>query len=361
MRHRQFRVGKTPLDEEFRTTSALFTIKRFTSASDKAMLRTSLRTYCMDNLSKAISWRWLSKPTVAESAMIDSLRAGLSQASLPKADGSEAERAWVQRRIALRDLVLTKDPRRLLSWDIWETFCGRGNSAHLRELRGSPDWDTYLEPALREPPFGQPPRRLNWPWAGSFRIWQAFVLLELYKLGEKRVADFSFILEFGGGYGALCALAYSLGFRGTYVIFDLPEFCLLQTYYLRSLGLPVQEQGKPSASPLCTPPNVVVVSDLDELERWLRQLTGPSLFLSVLGLTDTSTEFRGRFLPLLACFEVLYFLYQPQFREVDNLQWRDQLKCKLDSFKWLDKQPPILGQNRLLLGRRCSAVLGSVS
>ena len=319
------------------------------------MLLTSFRTYCTDFLSKAISWRWLSKPTQTESARIDSLRAMLSQASPPQADGSEAERAWVKRRIALRDLVLTKDPRRLLSWDIWEAFCGRGNSAHLSELRGSPDWNTYWKPALREPPFGQPPRRLPWPWSGSFRIWQAFVLLELNNLGQKRVADFSVILEFGGGYGALCALAFSLGFRGTYIIFDLPEFRLLQTYYLRSLGLPVREPVKPNGSPFCAPPNVVVVSDLDELERWLEQLTGASLFVSVLGLTDTSMEFRGRFLPLLARFEMLYFLYQPRFREVDNLQWRDQLMCSLDSFNWLEKQPPILGQTRLLLGRKCSA------
>jgi hypothetical protein len=77
--------------------------------------------------------------------------------------------------------------------------------------------------------------------------------------------------------------------------------------------------------------------------------------VSVLGLTDTSIEFRERFLPLLGRFEMLYFLYQPRFREVDNVQWGEHLKCSLDSYDWLEKQPAVLGHTRLLFGRKSAA------
>jgi hypothetical protein len=319
------------------------------------MFYTGFRTYVKDMFSRALGWRWLAKPTPRESALIDSLRSQLSGATFPQAGPSEAERAWAERRIALRRQCLQQDPRRLLSWKYWQAFCPLGGATHLRELRSTPDWNSYWKPALREPAFGQPPRCLHSPWVSGFRIWQAYVLYQLHELTQKRVADFPIVLEFGGGYGALSALSFPLGFRGTYLVFDLPEFSLLQTYYLKSIGIPVWEQPEPNQSAFSAPPNAVLVSDLQQLERWLQHLTNPSLFLSVLGLTDTSMDFRERFLPLLSRFEVLFFLYQPRFREVDNLQWREHLKCSLTSFKWSEKQHQNLGQNRLLVGIRSSA------
>ena len=40
------------------------------------------------------------------------------------------------------------------------------------------------------------------------------------------------IIEFGGGYGGMCRLIRKMGFKGKYILYDLPELNLLQEYYL---------------------------------------------------------------------------------------------------------------------------------
>jgi hypothetical protein len=45
------------------------------------------------------------------------------------------------------------------------------------------------------------------------------------------------IVEIGGGYGAMALVCHRLGFRGRYIIYDLPEFSLLQQYYLSNVGV----------------------------------------------------------------------------------------------------------------------------
>ena len=327
-------------------------LSHFSGPKPLNMLWTDFRLCCSRTISRAISWRWLGKPTTTESMLIESLRSGLRQVSLPQQGSSEAEEQWNQRRIALRNLVLTEDPRRMLKWDIWRSFCGQCGYAHLRELQISPDWNDYWKSALGEPSLGQPLRCPRWPSTSSYRIFQAYVLFELHNMSQKRVANFPVIVEFGGGYGALAALAFSLGFHGTYVIFDLPEFRLLQRYYLKSLGLRVGEGVEPAGSAFGSSPSVVLVGDVGELNRLLGKLPGASLFVSVRGLTDTSLEFRQLFLPLLRGFQALFFLYQPQFREVDNVQWKEQMVRSLGPFEWLERQPPMLRPNRLLLGTR---------
>src|SRR5207244_11597755 len=51
------------------------------------------------------------------------------------------------------------------------------------------------------------------------------------------VDDLACVLEFGGGYGSMCRLFHNLGFRGRYLIFDLPAFSALQRFFLRSIGM----------------------------------------------------------------------------------------------------------------------------
>lgn len=53
----------------------------------------------------------------------------------------------------------------------------------------------------------------------------------------KKIEDLEYIVEFGGGYGNMCRLIQNMGFRGQYMIIDLPIFTRLQEYYLRSNGV----------------------------------------------------------------------------------------------------------------------------
>jgi hypothetical protein len=48
----------------------------------------------------------------------------------------------------------------------------------------------------------------------------------------RRVSELQTIVEIGAGYGALPMLMRRAGFRGRYLIIDLPAFALLQRFYL---------------------------------------------------------------------------------------------------------------------------------
>ena len=63
----------------------------------------------------------------------------------------------------------------------------------------------------------------------------------------KRIESLDRIFEFGGGFGAMALVAHRLGFAGEYVICDLPEFSLLQRWFLARHGVSVKhvEAGEP--------------------------------------------------------------------------------------------------------------------
>lgn len=76
-------------------------------------------------------------------------------------------------------------------------------------------------------------------------VTQAFNLAQWERATGRRVEDLDSIYEFGGGYGALAHLARRLGFSGTYTITDLPEFVLLQRYFLWTVGVEVEHSAEP--------------------------------------------------------------------------------------------------------------------
>ena len=55
---------------------------------------------------------------------------------------------------------------------------------------------------------------------------------------RKPLAHFRLITEFGSGSAEMAHVARGLGFRGLFLIYDLPPMLLLQRYWLRLAGLP---------------------------------------------------------------------------------------------------------------------------
>ena len=98
-------------------------------------------------------------------------------------------------------------------------------------------------------------------------IHHAYHLAQFEEKTRTQVHEIDFVLEFGGGYGSMCRLFYNLGFRGRYVIFDLPSFSALQIYYLKTLDLPVQpiNELKSRTGIVCVSDNTVLKSILQIL------------------------------------------------------------------------------------------------
>jgi hypothetical protein len=164
------------------------------------------------------------------------------------------------------------------------------------------------------------------------------------------VNEIKLVFEFGGGYGSMCRLFHNLGFRGKYVIFDLPHFSALQMFYLKSIGLMVH----PSHT-LTVSAGVSCISDLGQLRDLLSHCIDKdnSMFVATWSISETPIYLRQSILQLVADFSAFLIGYQHQFGEVDNLDffenWRDSFATQFNWYSWQIQHIPA---NSYLFGKR---------
>lgn len=128
----------------------------------------------------------------------------------------------------------------------------------------------------------------------------------------RRIEQLRTIYEFGGGYGALAHLARRMGFTGRYLIYDLPEFALLQQWFLAGQGVPVEHVDGPEHS---------------------------DLFVALYSLSETPDEVR-RYWGLRAAAGSYLLLYSGQWAEHDNRDWAYGFMQERWQKRWRTKQFP---------------------
>ena len=261
--------------------------------------------------------RGLAAPSAAERALTDELRAGCR--ALPVEDttrGTPNEADWATAMNRLRHLALHADPRAFLRWDvIVERMAARhspATSIELAALQGRPDWESRWRRAIRECEAGRPFRYAGWPESSEPLIQTAYTLARLETLAGRPVGEWDAVIEFGGGFGSLCRLMHQLGFRGRYVIFDLPPFTLLQRFFLRSAD--VLRDGDD---------RIALTSDLSELEGHVASLppSAWSMFVACWSLSETPLALRARIRPLVERVGRYAVAYQERYGEVDNVDY----------------------------------------
>ena len=243
--------------------------------------------------------------------------------------------AWMAYQARIRDMILADDPRRFLRWNVvLETMFvvyGRFSLPALFYLRNLPDWSERWQGAVRESPVGSPLPLVFYPKSSGTLIQHAYHLAKFEEMTGQRIDNLDFVLEFGGGYGSMCRLFHNLGFRGKYVIFDLPLLSALQKYYLAQHGITVGD--------LTTRGTVSCVSELEDLRSVLDGGAAPSLFLATWSISETLLEFRNSFLPLVTGFDSFCFSYQREFEHVDNIAFFSQWKSTLGThMRWYESQ-----------------------
>lgn len=123
-------------------------------------------------------------------------------------------------------------------------------------------------------------------------IHQAYHLKLWEDTTGKRLDKQKSITEFGGGYGAMALVCRRLGFVGDYVIYDLPEFSLLQQWFLSQCGVEATWPGRFTQ---------------DKVD----------LLLALYSLSETPLGVRGVFLGTVKAKSYL-FLYSGPWQEYDN-------------------------------------------
>lgn len=199
---------------------------------------------------------------------------------------------WEHWRWDLYKRVLSDDPARFYEWPcVYHTMLTLHwpfqMDYELSQL-DLPRWQY----ALQVPHFGPDDYASGTRYSMNL-IHQAYHLTQWEKATGKRIEQLDTIVEFGGGYGAMCLLCRRMGFDGKYVIYDLPEFSLLQEYYLSQFGMLNGVEWNPKGK----------IKDID-------------LYMALYSISEV--EPTQRKVPIANSY---LFLYSGQWEQWDNVEW----------------------------------------
>jgi hypothetical protein len=293
-------------------------------------------------------------PASVRSQLLSELRseaAGLP----PLGNGPEVEATWVEFAKQFREALSQADPDQLTRWDIVHRtmFLTNRRTAFSawKALKADPHFQARWASAIVEDATGAPTPFLLHGKTSPYLIWQAIIIRAFERFVGQRIDDQQFVLEYGGGYGSMCRLTHRLGFRGRYLIFDLPELGILQRYFLRGVGVPVVSAEQWFAEQRGT----LLVTDLDVLQRLLsRVLPGDrSVFWATWSISESPARPRDLILPRVAEFDSYLIGFQPHAAGFDNTayfgRWQDGLaESWRQTIEPIDHAPP----NRLAIGTK---------
>lgn len=221
---------------------------------------------------------------------------------LPPIDGISF---WDKKCIELREKVATEPVDSFLRWPTIESTMFVGNAPYIdTEIRALTS--EYID-AIQEPDIGGA-IHYNSYTSGNL-IHQAYHLSSWEMMTGQSVKDLQRIVEIGGGYGAMAMIVMRLGFQGNYWIIDLPEFSLLQQYYLSNA--------------------------LNDVERifWSDQPADCDLFVACHSLSEMTLDERAQIADNVRANSYL-FVYHCEHEGVDNLHYFAEFAESRSEYRW---------------------------
>jgi hypothetical protein len=290
-----------------------------------------------------------------ELQFIDELRKAFQQIPVEEINNClPSEPSWRENINTLRKLVAEGNPKEFLRWNpIRRTmFISNASfvSQELKHLKRQGDWRKRWRGAIRESRVGHPIPFWLYPVSSGNLITHAYHLIQFERSIGRNVDKLGFVFEFGGGYGSMCRLFYNLGYKGKYLIFDLPEFSALQRSYLSSIGLPVYEVSLFMSSR----GGISCISEIDELRAIMNNIIQHSgmMFISTWAISETPESLRNLIIPLISNFDYLLIGYQAKYREINNIELFERWKTVLTGIQWKEWEIKHLPDNYYLIGKR---------
>ncbi|EKX51058.1 hypothetical protein GUITHDRAFT_102982 [Guillardia theta CCMP2712] len=176
-------------------------------------------------------------------------------------------------------------------------------------------------------------------------VHQTFHLYLFHMIAEKYLwQDSDLIVEFGAGYGCargvfpptvaevppgLCLLLLSAGFKGRYLIFDLPVFARVQTFYLQAHGHEVRmlpEQLSKFSQGVQGVYIAVNPRDLADALRELEEQAVRSCFIGMWSLAEAPRESRDPLRTLLPLFSSVMLGFHVTWGGIDNDEFVEEAR-----------------------------------
>lgn len=306
----------------------------------------NFRTLIKDSWSEVFWYFSSSKPSEDEQKKIEQLRGGIM--ALPPLNLTEAtsraETAWLLNRQELRENILHRDPRNFLNWPVIKrTMFNEAGIDKFTAIKESANWPVW-QAVIKEDKVGNPPPYSAYSKSSGNLINHLYSTAQF--TGDTGIAleKLGTIFEFGGGYGSLARLITNLGFNGQYIIFDLPEFSLLQGYYLSSVFPEIPVHTSPTKEA-----GFVLLSDFRQLADQLK-LVAIDCFIALWSLSESPLEIREQILPLIGESTDWFIGYQEKFKSIDNVSYFKELSSAHQNTTWQTKLVPNMGTNHYLFG-----------
>ena len=267
-------------------------------------------------LTASTSVLWHRKPAVSAERigqLAETFRHRISALRSDPVQNVGADDLWLSFCSRLERHAEYDDPMGLLKWPVIEStmsVIAGYLDLELDYVRSHPAYGSLWRSGLRETRVGGPTPYWRHPWTSGNTIHQTYHLCRFSEATQARLENIRFVFEFGGGYGNFCRLLFALGFRGQYVIFDLPHFSALQRFYLDAVGLAADAPSDRA---------VACVSDADEANRILQStdLTD-SLFVGTWSLSEAPLDSRAWIEKHFPRFGHILLAYQNEFCGTDN-------------------------------------------
>jgi hypothetical protein len=289
------------------------------------------------------------KPTLKQRQLAENLKQKvLSLGDL--GNGIQMEQTWLEFRKKVRENIIYKDPRNFLNWPvIRSSMFHEPDRAELKFLKLSPNW-LKIKIALKEAPAGNPRPFPGMLSSSGNCIHNAYVLEKFLSFFNLDIGKARRIVEFGGGYGSLCRLIYNLGFTGQYVIYDIPEFSLLQEYFLKSWNENISLSLEPIAK---NRQGIALLSDLKVMQKQLENFnTAPDIFIATWSLSESPVDLRERILGLVGGSGYIFIAFKDTFSNVNNLDYFKRFAESNSNYDWRQEEIKHLPGNFLLAGKR---------
>ncbi len=227
-----------------------------------------------------------------------------------------------------------------------------GNKPYIRRelefLMQEPNWRNRWAEAIKEHEVGQPQPFVSYRQSSGTLIHHAFTLCRFETLVRRQISDYSCIVEFGGGYGSLCRLISRLGFKGRYIIYDLPEFSALQRFFLPQVGVPVHSCENDQRE------GTYLTSSLESLRKLLPNNRAGSLLIALWSISEIPIELREEFLATIGQCEAYLFAYQTGFSQINNVAYFRLYRSLQPTIQWYDVPLSHLPGNHYLIGQQKS-------
>jgi len=289
----------------------------------------------MMNIAKrAVKWliaealgKFLDRPlppiTREQELLVQDLRYNISKYCADVKSNLDITAHWWDTIKRFEKAVTDKDPREFLRWEECRPLtAGPGVFPQYFALRKSKKWASRWRFVLEDAPVGHPYPFFLYPKVGANIILHAYHIDKFERFAGKAISDFDVVVEFGGGYGGLCRLIHKLGFRGKYILFDLPQQTMLQNFYLKAAKMPVVSEDDKNNSHNGIYFQFSLENFISHFQNIKSVARGNKLFIATWSLSECPISLRECVSSnIIDHCDYMLISFQERYKDIDNIEY----------------------------------------